>query len=76
MAKVLLLLFIMFIFCLFLIIIYVNIEDWYQRRVQEKREQWLRGDEPKKAIDYSPESVVGWEDIQWTVEKRLPKEDR
>lgn len=39
------------------------------RRPVPKREQ-------PKAIDYSPENVVGWEDIQWTVEKRLPKEDR
>lgn len=33
-------------------------------------------EKPKpKAIDYSPESVLGWEDIQWSVEKKL-KEDR
>ncbi len=27
-----------------------------------------------KAIDYEPENVVGWEDIQWNVEKRLKDE--
>jgi len=38
--------------------------------------QMLDYKKPPKAIDYDPNNVVGWEDIQWTVEKRLPKENR
>lgn len=36
--------------------------------------RYIPEEEKPKAIDYSPDSVLDWQDIQWTVEKRLPKE--